>query len=320
MTLNKGHWGAIAAGMLWGTAALFIRRLLEAGLNPMHIAAYRSLLTAMVVGIIIFFQDRGMFRIKREDLPYLLLFGVLGIGLGYITNNSAIKHTTLATAIILSYTHPIYTTLLAALLFKEKIYRGKIAGLVMLVLGCLLLVKAYDGTYFRLNLYGILFGLSTGICISTAALCAKKLSGDYHPFTTLFYTFLFGGVFLLFFVIPGGITAVHYTSDVLVSIVLLIGMSTVAAYSLYLYSVKRIEVSQAGMCATVEPVTAAVLGFLSFGEMLDSIQMTGGLVMIAGIVTYNNAWSVLSARMTWMTKGGIDNGDGTESSSESCNH
>jgi len=295
MILGRGHYTAVGAGVLWGTAALFIRKLLNAGFTPFQIAAYRLLVTALVLGVIIFLRGRDGFKIRKKDIPYIALFGIIGMGVGYITNVSAIKYTTLAIAIILSYTHPIYTTVLAAVFFKEKIYRSKVIGLVILLLGCLFLVKAYDVAYFKLNLNGILFGLSTGVCISTSFLCAKKLSGEYHPFTTLFYTFAFGGLFLLVFVIPGGVPAVKYTFDTIVSIVLLIGVSTLTAHSLYMYSVRRIEVSQAGMCATVEPVTAAVLGFLFFGEVLQDVQMLGALVMIAGIITYNNAWATFSS-------------------------
>lgn len=319
MRLGRGHYTAVAAGVLWGTAALFIRNLLNIGFTPFQIAAYRLLATALVLGVIIFLRGRDGFKIKKKDIPYIALFGIIGMGVGYITNTSAIKYTTLATAIILSYTHPIYTTVLAAVFFKEKIYRSKVIGLVMLILGCLFLVKAYDMVYFKLNLYGILFGLSTGVCISTASLCAKKLSGDYHPFTTLFYTFVFGGLFLLVFVIPGGAPVIQYTFDTIVSIVLLIGVSTVAAYSLYLYSVSRIEVSQAGMCATVEPVTATVLGFLFFGEVLEGVQMVGALVMIAGIITYNNAWSTFLVKRAGMPEGGTANYDRIEGCSESGN-
>jgi drug/metabolite transporter (DMT)-like permease len=290
MRLDKGHFIALAAGVIWGTVGFSTRNLYDAGLSPLQVSTYRTTAMALVTAFIILIFNRKLFLIRKKDLPYIVVMGLFGTALGYLAYNSAMKYTTLAIASMLVYTNPIYTTILAAIFFKERIYKGKIIGLLLLISGCSMLVKVYDAAFFSLNTMGIIYGLLTGISISISSLCAKRVTRDYHTLTTVFYNFGVGALFLIAFSFPWKTPAVVFGSSEILSLAYLAIFPGVVAFFLYMYSIKRIEVSQTESCVAVEPVMAAILGFLFFGETLDWVQFLGAGVILLGVLVFNDAW------------------------------
>lgn len=291
MKLDKGHFTALATGMAWGTAEFFVRTLYDAGLTPLQVSTYRTVAMTLVTTFIMLLYNRKLFYIRKKDLRYIIPMGLFGTALGYLTHNIAMKHTTLAIASMLTYTNPIYTTLLAAVIFKERVYRGKVVGLILLITGCSLLVKVYDAAFFDLNGIGVVNGLLTGLFISISALCAKRVTRDYHPLTSVFYNFAVGAVFLLAFSFPWQPVVVLGAKEVL-SLVYLATIAGVLAFFLYMYSVKRIEVSQTESCVSIESVMAGLMGYFLFGESFDAIQFAGAAVILLGVLIFNDAWGM----------------------------
>jgi drug/metabolite transporter (DMT)-like permease len=291
MKLDKGHFTALTTGIVWGTAGFFVRTLFDAGFTPLQVTVYRTVAMALATALIIFCYDRKLFRINKKDLRYIIPMGLFGTALGYLTYNIAMMHTTLAIASMLTYTNPIYTTLLAALIFKERVYRGKVVGLALLIAGCSLLVKVYDAAFFDLNAVGIVNGLMTGLFVSISALCAKRVTRDYHPLTSVFYNFVVGATFLLAFSVPWQPVA-GIGPKAAFSLLYLAFIPGVLAFFLYMYSVKRIEVSQTESCVAIEPVMAGIVGFLLFNESFDAMQFAGAAVILMGVLVFNDAWGI----------------------------
>jgi drug/metabolite transporter (DMT)-like permease len=251
---------------------------------------------AAATALIILLYDRKLLYVRKKDLKYIIPMGLFGTALGYITYSYAMKYTTLAIASMLTYTNPVYTTLLAAVIFKEKVYRGKVVGLVLLLTGCSLLVKVYDAAFFDLNAFGIANGLLTGFFVSISALFAKRVTRDYQPITTVFYNFAVGALFLNAFSYPWDKPAAVIGIGEVLAFAYLALFPGVLAFFLYMYSVKRIEVSQTESCVSIEPVMAGVLGFLLFNETFDTMQFVGAAIILLGVLVFNDAWGLEKRR------------------------
>ena len=61
-------------------------------------------------------------------------------------------------------------------------------------------------------------------------------------------------------------------------------VSTVAAVSLFFAGLKRVGPTTASILSTVEPVVTVVLAFLVFGELLGSLQLIGGALVVAAVI------------------------------------
>jgi drug/metabolite transporter, DME family len=68
--------------------------------------------------------------------------------------------------------------------------------------------------------------------------------------------------------------------------VLFVGIvGTLTPFSLYLFGVARIKAERASIVATSEPVLAALVAWMWLAQTLSVMQIVGGLLVIAAIVT-----------------------------------
>jgi drug/metabolite transporter (DMT)-like permease len=61
-------------------------------------------------------------------------------------------------------------------------------------------------------------------------------------------------------------------------------MGTLVPFGLYLEGINLIRSTRASITATLEPITAGVISFIFLNEILEPLQVTGGVLVIASIV------------------------------------
>jgi drug/metabolite transporter (DMT)-like permease len=59
---------------------------------------------------------------------------------------------------------------------------------------------------------------------------------------------------------------------------------TVLGFGLYNVSLSYLPSSVANIILTLEPVFTSVIAYFLFGEILTGLQMTGGLLILSGVV------------------------------------
>jgi drug/metabolite transporter (DMT)-like permease len=61
-------------------------------------------------------------------------------------------------------------------------------------------------------------------------------------------------------------------------------MGTLVPFGLYLEGVNLIRSTRASITATLEPITAGVISFIFLNELLEPMQVMGGVLVIASII------------------------------------
>jgi drug/metabolite transporter (DMT)-like permease len=65
----------------------------------------------------------------------------------------------------------------------------------------------------------------------------------------------------------------------------LVGLiGTLLAHGLFVWALRTIRPSSAGIVAAAEPVFAGVIAFLVLGDRLEPLQVCGAAVIVAGII------------------------------------
>ena len=128
----------LIAGVLFGTAAVFIRFLQN--LDAFYIAFWRLVIACLTLAIIlIVIVKRFKFDIMRKNLKGLFILSVF-LALHFIFFISAVKDTTILNATILVNTTPIFSMLVSTFLFNIKPSRLAIVGLTTSFIGVLIIV------------------------------------------------------------------------------------------------------------------------------------------------------------------------------------
>lgn len=264
----------LLGGTLWGMIGLFNRNLAFLGFSSFSIVLVRNLGSLIVLGIVFFIFDRSIFLINPKHLPFFFGTGVVSILLFTLCYFSCQQMCSLATAAILLYTAPTFVVILSAILWKDKITKRKLTALILAFLGCTFVTGIWSGN-FSVSLIGFLLGLGSGFFYGLYSIFARYALQYYKPLTVTFYTFVFAGISSLLFIRPKELASGLLLPNAFFLIIGLIVVSTVLPYIFYTKGLAEIDSGKASILASIEPVIAAVVGILAFGEPANIAILLG---------------------------------------------
>ena len=268
---------------LLGSLGAWGRAIYQYEGDPMTVVTWRALIGTAVLAALLAALRPDLLRVRPRDLPFFAVYGFIGVTLNFWTYFSAVKYTTLAVAITLLYTYPAFVTLLSALFLGERLTSRKLGAISVTLLGSALVAQVYATDLLRLNLRGILFGLMTGLTMAAYSIFGKSAMSRYPPWTVVLYAFAMGGLFLTLATGSQLLSAIHYPAAAWFWIVGLALIPSLGGYALYTLGLRDLAASRASIIATWEVVTAALFGWLLFGEALVVPQLVGAALVCFGI-------------------------------------
>ncbi len=283
--LGRGALRVLAASVLWGTLGPTFKGLLAAGAEPLHIAFWRTLIGGVALVLWALWRGQSL-HVQRHNLPLLLVYGLVSVAVFFTIYPTAVSLSSVTVAAVLLYTAPAWVALLAALVFREPLTARKLLSIAITFVGIALIAGAYNPSAFRANGWGILAGLGSGITYALFSIFGKAALRHTSPVTTMIYTLAFGGLFLLPFALRDGAPLVApLRSPAGIALLLYIGLvPTAASMLLYTSGLQRLgDAGRASILATVEPLVAALLGYLLLGEALSPPQWLGGALILSGV-------------------------------------
>lgn len=276
------------AGALWGSMGLFVHRLNDIGCSSLDIVVLRGVVTAVVMGIILIFKDKGAFKIRLKDIWVFIGTGVLSVVFFNFCYFISIMETSMSVAAVLLYTAPAFVMLMSRPLFKEKITSSKVISLVLAIIGCVFVSGLIEGGS-NINVPGVLAGIGAGLGYALYSIFSRfAINKGYSTLTITFYTFFFSGIGSLPLTNPVKAISLSFSSlSTAVFSVLFVLISTVFPYLLYTLGLKGTENGRASIIASIEPVSATLLGLIVFGEVPSVYGFIGMLLVLTGIVVSN---------------------------------
>ena len=286
-------WMIAAAGVLWGLLGIFVRHLNARGLASMDLVFLRSLTATVVlfIGLLIF--DRKKMKIRLRDFWCFLGTGIGSIVFFNYCYFTAVRMMSLAAAAVLLYTAPAFVMLMSAVLFREKMTGRRVLSVLLTFAGCAC-VTGLAGS--GISAGGILVGLGAGFGYALYTIFGHyAIERGYDSLTITFYTFLVAAVTSLFMVrlphVAGALfgSAPHVAgamsgSAVALGYVLCLGIiSTILPFLLYTLGLYFLQGGRASVIASIEPVTAALVGIFCYHEALTVQTAAGIALVLAGI-------------------------------------
>ncbi len=274
----------ISAAACWGMSGIFINFVVaDYPVSVWGLAFWREVATAVLLFIGLRLFQPKLLRVVNRDLPWLALMGVISIGLFHVIWNMSVLLNGTAVATVLQYNAPFFVAIAAWFLWREPLTGRKISAIVLAFAGTLLVSRFTWAAGAQISLQGGLVGLGTAVAFGGLALFGKNLSGRYHAWTILLYTFSFGALALLPFQV-GRPLPWPIPLPTLAAFLGLVLVSTIGGYLLYTIGIKQIQASIAVIVATVEVPFAALASYLFLGEKLDGGQIIGALLVVGGVI------------------------------------
>ena len=319
-----GVFFVLLAGILWGLLGIFVRVLNTYGLAAMQIVFMRALVASAALALFLFFYDRTAFAIRLKDLWCFLGTGIASIVFFNFCYFLAVSMMSLAAASVLLYTAPVFVMLLSFAIFREPLTVRKWAAIACTFAGCLL-VTGIVGSGASLSAGGILVGLGAGLGYALYSIFGRfALNRGYSSLTITFYTFMIAAVAAAFLSLAGAavsgtvsavagsgaaaevglsslaaalggglhpiFSAIAVGGAPVVAAMLALGiLSTVLPFLSYTVGLQRMESSFASVVASIEPVTATLVGLVLYHESLTPLTILGIALVLFGIALVNLA-------------------------------
>lgn len=285
--MKSAFFSVIGAGILWGCMGLFVRTLSGFGFSSLQIVFFRLVVAAICFLVMSCIKGIRCIRISSKDIPLMFAMGFCGIMLMSVTYFLAITYSSLSLAAILLYTAPAFVLIASVFLFKEKLNKIKIASLLLALGGLIFVSGIFDGDA-NVTVSGIVWGLLSGITYGSYSIFGTYALRKYQSFTCASMAFFFSAASSVFFAdIPDIVQKFSMCTDkitLIVTVVLMGILSAFLPFMLYTYGLSKIGASKAVVIASVEPMTATVLGTVIYHESLTVLTVVGIIMILISVV------------------------------------
>ncbi|WP_460172648.1 EamA family transporter [Vulcanisaeta sp. JCM 14467] len=258
----------MAAAALWSTIG--VASVYSA--NPIMLALFRSLFASLVAIFI------------HRSLSKASIITGLALGVLFAVYPLAAVMAGVGLAAFLLYTAPLWATLAALAMGEKPGRRGVIGVSLVMVAIALIGVQTIRGLINTVGVVmGILSGVSYGSYIALARRFARVGNETDVSWGAIPYTLIVTApTALAYLAITGSWSPIIRPAlwGVYLGIV-----TTVIPYRLFAMGVSRVKASTASVIATLEPVLAAIWGFLLFGQVPTALTLVAYvLIIIASII------------------------------------
>jgi drug/metabolite transporter (DMT)-like permease len=280
----RGFLLLFLAVLFWGGSAPLGKFLIVTRFDTLIIVQTRTSLAFVLLLIFFLLIDRSVFRIELRDIWKFAMLGVLGVAITNYTYYYTVKEASVATAILVQYTAPMWIVLYSVLFLKEdRLDRVTIVSLVIALVGCYFAVTSGSMQSINLKGWAIITGPLSAFTFAYQVIGTKQLIKRYSIWTLLLYMFGFSAIFWLCVNPPWNVIAKHYNCSDWGILWMFAIVSILIPQIAFASGLKYLDASTAGIISVMEPVIAIVAAFLILGESLSVIQMFGGLMVLLAV-------------------------------------
>lgn len=269
--------------MNWGSIKIYIALTLVSalyGVNysilkvvvPEYIGAFGFILYRVAISVIIFWLIYSFLLEKinwKRDGWRLVVCGLTGVAINQLLFYKGLSLTSAVNGSIMMTLTPIMVLIWASLLIKERITYIKVIGIILGLVGALIIVYRPDDVLTPGNWQGDLLVFMNGTSYACYLVLVKPLMARYRPLTVITWVFTFG----LILVIPAGwheaglIFPIDLPNKVWFSASYTIIGTTVLAYALNMWTLKRVDASVVGSFIYLQPIFATLTAVIFFEEV-----------------------------------------------------
>jgi drug/metabolite transporter (DMT)-like permease len=278
------------AAFLFGTTFLVMQDAV-ADVEPIPFITVRFAIGALVL------LPMALVR-RRMSSPGLVRAGAIAavaLSAGYVFQTTGLQYTTSSVSAFLTYLLVVFVPLLSAIVLRRPPPVPTMIGVAVAVLGLYLLTEGAGIGLGRGEVFSVLCALAFAIHILVLSEVANR-----HDVVAL-NAMQFGLVAIVLFV-PGllgggyGFPASAWWAAIYTGLVV-----SAIAFGLQLYGQRRVSSSRTALVLMLEPVFAAILGYVD-GERLGAAGALGAGLILAGILV--SEWGTTTLDQTVNIEGG----------------
>lgn len=274
----------ILALIMFGSLGPLVKQV---GLPGATLSYYRGVIAIPFILIcMILFRKKIDFKAYKRNWKPLLLSGIY-IGLNWIFLFESYDYTTVSVAITMNYIAPVFVTILAPFIIKEKTSFIKVFCVGIALLGVLFIGNVFSGGITgERETMGFILSFLAAVAYACLIFCNKFLKDIKGLDSCVAQLFISNMVIMIYVLAKQDITAVTRLTDYQLGMLFLVGIVfTGIPYIVYFRELINLNCQEISIFSYVEPITAIMLSALLLHEPMNTYQIVGTVLILFATIT-----------------------------------
>lgn len=275
---QQGILLGILAVVFFSTSPVLVRW--AAPLSPYEITFWRIFVAAFSVGLITLFQKK-LPRLDRRNIPRFMLFGFI-TALHFLSFIASLTFTTIAHALTIVYTAPVFVALCSKLFLQEPISHRKWGGIALVIIGVAVLA-GFEPEMTPVMLLGDGLALISAITYGFYSVMGRSQRQAYPLLTYTFFIYSLGALWVapvaIIYATPTG-----YGLQQILSLIALGIFPLGLGHTLYNAALRHMNATYVNLIATQEITGGILLGIIFLSEFPGLNDLVGIAITLVGIV------------------------------------
>lgn len=272
----------LGALILWSSSFVAIK-FAYTTYPPITLAVVRFIVATLILGALTLLPQNRV-KLEKKDILTVVICGLTGIMLYAVLQNIAMQWTSASSATLIIASYPIITLLMESMIYKTKLSFGKVVAILIAISGVVILSYVKADSRVEGELLGILLLVLAGVFWAVYNFMTKKVVNRYPPVTLLFYSTLFGTIFMLPLAL---IERAQWQQPTLISFSMMMFLGvfcSVIAFLLYNRGLKTMAPSTVTSMLNLVPIFGVFFSWLLLGEQVTLRKFIGGAIVILGVM------------------------------------
>lgn len=278
-------YGAIILAMIFWSFSFIWFKVANKTFHPITIVFIRLLFSVILMTVFLIVTKNYM-KIKKGDWKLFMMLALFEPFFYFLGESFGLTFVSATVCSVLISTIPVFATIGAWLIFKEKLKPINYAGIIISFIGVLVFILNNDGS-ISFDIKGLGLLLLAVLSAVGYNLTLSRLVGTYSPVYIVNVQNLIGAVlFLPLFIILDfkRFISTPFTIDMFKPIIELSIFASCGAFILFAWSVRNMGITKANVFSNSIPVFTALFSFFIVGDRLTFQNILGMVIVIAGLL------------------------------------
>ncbi|MCG6146181.1 DMT family transporter [Leptospira bandrabouensis] len=240
----------------------------------------RALFSVLILGLFFWIRGKSVSYRSFKDFSFVFGIGIL-FALHWVTYFHSIQVSTVAVGMLSLFTYPVFSAIL------EPMFGGKRPDPFAFFLACFsffgLFLIVPDLSWDNQMFQGVVWGVVSAVLYAIRNLLTKEMHVHYPSSQILFTQLIATSLVLLPF--ADGLFVMLAEPKYLVFQVVLAGVFTSLAHTIWIRSLSNLSVTTAGTLSTLSPIYGSLAAWYFLGEVPpDRLWLGGGVILFCAIL------------------------------------
>ena len=276
--------------VIWGSTYL-LNKIAVQEINPLYLSATRFTFAGVLILIISRFLKLPL-QITRKQFLNNALAGFLFLVYGNGVFVWALRYVDSGFAALEASSLPLVVLFLMRILYKQKIQRMALLGVILGIIGVYLLVSQQEITHGENTVVGILMIATCIISWAFASIFVSKADMHQSYFVNSGYQMSIAGILLFLSSLLVGETwssPFEWSALTMNSMVLLVVFGSIIAFTAFNFLLRRVSPEKVSTSSYVNPIIALILGWYVLDEKITLQSIIAATILLLGVYFINSS-------------------------------